>query len=72
MSSFGSQIEPKHPEIFVLEFGKIAEYDFVYALSSINMNQSAPNFGQNVYDHKISNEFDYVSNRTRTVRVVCP
>ena len=43
MSSFGSQIEPKHPEIFVLEFGKIAEYDFVYALSSINMNQSAPN-----------------------------
>ena len=24
------QIEPEHPELFALEFGKIAEYDFVY------------------------------------------
>ena len=37
------QIEPEHPELFALEFGKIAEYDFVYALSSTNINQSAPN-----------------------------
>ena len=28
--------------------------------------------GPNVYDHKISDEFDYGPNRTRTVRVVCP
>ena len=28
--------------------------------------------GQNVYDHKISDEFDYGSNRTRTVQVICP
>ena len=28
--------------------------------------------GQNVCDHKISDEFDYGSNRTRTVRVICP
>ena len=28
--------------------------------------------GQSVYDHKISDELDYGSNRTRTVRVVCP
>ena len=26
------QIEPEHPELFALEFGKIAEYDFVYTL----------------------------------------
>ena len=27
---------------------------------------------QNVYDHKISDEFNYRSNRTRTVWVICP
>ena len=37
------QIEPEHPELFALEFGKIAEYDFVYTLASPNINQSAPN-----------------------------
>ena len=43
MSSIVSQIEPEHPGLFSLEFGKIAEYDFVYTLSSTNINQSAPN-----------------------------
>ena len=43
MSSIMNQIEPEHPELFVLEFGKIAEYDFVYTLASTNINQSAPN-----------------------------
>ena len=33
----------KHPELFVLEFRKIAESDFVYTLTSTNINQSAPN-----------------------------
>ena len=37
------QIEPEHSELFALEFGKIAEYDFVYTLSSTNIDQSAPN-----------------------------
>ena len=37
------QIEPEHLELFALEFGKIAEYDFVYTLSSTNIDQSAPN-----------------------------
>ena len=36
------QIDQEHPELFALEFGKIAEYDFVYTLSSTNINQSAP------------------------------
>ena len=43
MSSIMGQIEPEHPELFALEFGKIAEYDFVYTLSSTIINQSAPN-----------------------------
>ena len=42
MSSIMEQIKPEHPELFALEFGKIAETDFVYTLSSPNINQSAP------------------------------
>ena len=37
------QIEPEHPELFAPGFGKIAEYDLVFILSSTNINQSAPN-----------------------------
>ena len=43
MSLIMGQIEPDHPELFALEFGKIAESDFVYALASTNIDQSAPN-----------------------------
>ena len=43
MSLIMGQIEPEHPELFALEFGKIAETDFVYSLSSTNIDQSAPN-----------------------------
>ena len=37
------QIKAEHPELLALEFGKIAETDFVYTLASPNINQSAPN-----------------------------
>ena len=43
MSSIMGQIESENPELFVLEFGKIAESDFVYTLASTNIDQSAPN-----------------------------
>ena len=43
ISSIMGQIEPERPELFALEFGKIAEYDFVYTLLSTNINLSAPN-----------------------------
>ena len=39
MSLIMGQIEPEHPESFSLEFGKIAESDFVYTLASTNINQ---------------------------------
>ena len=42
MSLIMGQIEPEHPELFALEFGKIAEYDFVYTLSPTNIDQLAP------------------------------
>ena len=43
MSSIMGHIEAEHPELFALEFGKIAESYFVYTLASTNINQSAPN-----------------------------
>ena len=43
MSSIMGQIKPEHPELFALEFGKIAESDFVYSRASTYINQLAPN-----------------------------
>ena len=43
MSSILGQIESEHSELFALEFGKIAESDFVYTPASTNIDQSAPN-----------------------------
>ena len=37
MSFIVGQIEPEDPELFALEFGKVAEHDFVYTLSSTNI-----------------------------------
>ena len=33
-----AKIGPGHLELFALEFGKIAEFDFVYTLASTNIN----------------------------------
>ena len=43
MSSIMGQIESEHLELFALEFGEIAESDFVYTLASTNIDQSAQN-----------------------------
>ena len=43
MSLIMGHIEPEHPELFALEFGKTAENDFVHSLSSTDIDQSAPN-----------------------------
>ena len=43
MSLNVGQIEPEHPELFALEFGKIAESGFAYTLASTNIDQSTPN-----------------------------
>ena len=42
MSLILGQIESEHPKLFALEFGKIAESDFVYTLASTNIDQSTP------------------------------
>ena len=45
MSSIMDQIEAEPPELIALEFGKIAEYDWL-----LNVNQSGPNLVK-MYDH---------------------
>ena len=39
-------MESEHSELVALEFGKIAESDFVYTLASTNIDQSAPNLNK--------------------------
>ena len=43
MSSIIGQIESENLELFALEFGKIAESDFVYTTAFTNIDQSASN-----------------------------
>ena len=66
MSLILEQIESEHPELFALEFGKIAESDFVYTLASTNIEKINTKLGQNVCDHKTLDEFNYGFNWTRT------
>ena len=53
MSLIMGKIKPEHPELLALEFGKIAEYDFVYTLSSANIEQSAPNLSKIFMSNRI-------------------
>ena len=64
-------IGPEQVELFALELGIIAAFDFVYSLASTNINQLAPNL-VNVYERKISDEFDYGSSHTRSLSDICP
>ena len=43
MSLIMGQMESENRELFALEFGKIAESDFVYTPASTNIDQSASN-----------------------------
>ena len=43
MSLIMEQIESEHPELLALEFGKIAESNFVYILATANVDQLVPN-----------------------------
>ena len=66
MSMIMGQIETEYPELFALEFGKVAESDFVYTLV-YKYQPISTKLGQNVCDHKISDELDYGFNRTKNV-----
>ena len=67
MNSTMGQTEQEHPELFSLEFGKIASYDFVNTLESTNILTKQHQSCSKCMCHKISDEFNHGSNRTRTV-----
>ena len=52
MNSIMGLFGPEQLDLFALELGKIATFDFVYSLASTNINQSAPNFLHNEYEHR--------------------
>ena len=65
MSSIMSLIGPEQQELFALELKKNC-YISLRLSSSISKYQPISiKLGQNIYDHKISDEFDYGSNGTR-------
>ena len=55
-------IGPEHPDLFALEFGKIVEFDFILHSTIYKYQPFSTIPGQNVCDHKISDEFDYGCN----------
>ena len=67
MSSIISQIKTEHLELFALEFGKIAESDFVYTLSSTNIDQSSPNLVKIYFT--IRSQMSLIMD---LIRVICP
>ena len=64
MSSTMDLIRPELSELSALELEKFAIFDFVYTLASANTDQLLPNLATMylVYAHRVSDEFDYVSN----------
>ena len=72
MGSIVSQIEAENRELFALEFGKIAEYDFVYTLASTNINQSAPNLAQMYMTIRSRMSLIMEVIGSQTVQVICP
>ena len=70
MSLIMGQIEPEHPELFALEFGKIAEYDCLHSIIYIiYIDQSAPNLVKMhmIIRFRMSSIMDYGSNRITVV-----
>ena len=66
MNSIMGPIAPE--QLFALELGKIATFDFVYSLASTNISQSA----SNLVTMNMSIDIDYGSSHTRSVSVICP
>ena len=64
-------IGPEHLELFALDLKKmpisLCLHSSIYKYQSISTK-----LGQNIYDYKISDEFSFGSNRTRTTGVICP
>ena len=72
MSSIMDPIEPAQLELFALDLKKNCNISLCLHSSIYKYQQISTKLGQNLYDHKISDEFDFGSNRTGTTGVICP
>ena len=59
------------PELFALDFAKIAEPDCLYC-SIYKSRPISTNHGHNTYDNDILDGFNYGSNPRVTSGVICP
>ena len=66
MSSIMGLIGPEKPELLALELKKNCIISLCLHSSIYKYHPIRTKLGQNIYDHKISDEIDYGSNRTRT------
>ena len=74
MNSIMGPIAPEQQELFALELGKIATFDFVYSLASTNIRLSSiykykpisTKLGHNEHEHRSQ------MSHTRSVSVICP
>ena len=71
MSSIMDVIGPEPLELFAHELKKNCYISLCLQSSIYKYQPVSTKLGQNIYDHKISNEFDFGSNRTKTTRVIC-
>ena len=70
MTLIMGQIKLEHPELFAFEFGKIAESDFVYTLSSTNINQSAPNLVKMYVTIRSRTNLDQLAQNMVTIMII--
>ena len=66
MSLNTGQIKPKHPDYLPLNLEKLLNLT-LFTFYHLQILTKYTKLGQNACDHKISVEFDYGSNLTRTV-----
>ena len=67
MSSIMGPFGLEKLDIFALELGKIAAFDFVYSVAPTNINQSALNLVTMYMSIRSPDEFDYGSSHTGSV-----
>ena len=70
MSSFMDLIGQEGSKLSALELERIAIFDCIYSIIC-NYRPVSTKLGHNIYDHKISHEFDFGSIWTRIIRVIC-
>ena len=70
MSLILDLIGPEHQELFALDLKKNCYISLCLHSSIYKYQPISTKLGQNIYDYKIPNKFDFGSNRTRTTRVI--